>query len=225
MKSLKLIALLAAVAVCGVAANATVTDWQAGTPSFVALDVVPGAYDIGEHSGAISYEFMVNSNPDEQEPSMALMGTLIGANGPSRAGLKYEQWSPDGGTGTYGVTHFGVADHFTDVATAPGEDTHLVFVSEDGETDLYVNGVLAATMPAEITLSGIVGIGMAIRDVIVEDNTDYVDIFDGDIYAVAIYDTALTAGEIEANAARFAIPEPASMILLGLGGLLIRKRR
>ena len=35
-----------------------------GSYSFYATDVTPGAYDIGALSGAITYEFMVNANPD-----------------------------------------------------------------------------------------------------------------------------------------------------------------
>jgi len=201
-----------------VPAFATITDWQDGSiPAFYAFDVTPGVYDIGEFSGAVTYEFMVNSNPDETQPSMALIGTLAGENGPARAGLKYEQWQD---TGTYGATLFGVADFDSGVATAPGEDTHLAFVSEDGEIDLYVNGIYQATMPLEVTLSGIVGIGTAIRA-----DESFVDEFDGEIYAVAIYDTALTDCEILEKSNRFFIPEPATMLLLGLGSLTLIRRR
>jgi len=211
---------LLAVIVLSAPAFATIIDWQDGSiPTFYAIDVTPGVYDIGALSGAITYEFMVNANPDETQPSMALMGSMIGENGPGRAALKYEQWQ---NSGTYGVTLFGVADYNSGIATAPGENTHLVFVSEGGETDLYVNGVYQTSLPAEITLSGTVGIGMAIRDAA---GAEYVDLFDGAILGVAVYNTNLTAGEIQAKADRFLIPEPATMALLTLGALLIRKRR
>jgi len=217
----KLISLLAVLALAA-PSFAGIIDWQDSTvPAFYALDVTPGAYDIGELSGAITYEFIVNSNPEETQASMALIGNMVGENGPARSAIKYEQWN---NSGTYGITLFGIADYDSGMATAPGADTHLVFVSDAGETDLYVNGVYQTSLPAEITLSGMVGIGMAIKDAA---GTEFVDRFDGDILGVAIYNTALAPSVIQAKADAFFIPEPASIVLLGLGmtGLLVRRRR
>ena len=164
----------------------------AGAPGFLATDVENGTYDIGTFSGDQTYEFIVQSNPDEQEASMALIGRLN--FGDTRVGLKYEQWN---NTGTYGATQFGVADHDYGVANNPGVPTHLVFVSDDAlaTTTLYVDGVARGSIPAAIPLSGTVGIGRAIR----EDGT-WVDNFDGEIFGVAIYDRALSAGEIRVHA-------------------------
>ncbi len=59
------------------------------------------------------------------------------------------------------------------------------------------------------------------------DGLEFVDAFDGTILGAAVYDAALSADEIGTHASAFAtIPEPASMIMLSLGGIaLIRRRR
>ena len=160
----RLIILLFAVTVMAFAvpANAALNDWEAAatsdSPGFLATNIADGVYDIGVLSGDITYEFVVKSNPDETEASMCLIGRR--QFGDTKVGLKYEQW-PD--TGTYGATVFGVADYDYGVATNPGVETHLVFVSNAGETALYVNGVYQASIAAEITLSGNVGIGYGAR--------------------------------------------------------------
>ena len=172
-------------------------NWAAGVgsaePAYLNTYVQNGAYDVGELSGDISYEFIVCSNPDVT-PSSALIGRI--GHGDTTAAINYEQYN---NTGNYGATVFGVADHDYGVATAPEEYTHLVFVSSEdaAATELYVNGELVGSVPTAITLSGIVGIGQAIRD---PEGVDFIDPFNGTIFGVAIYDRALTADEIAANA-------------------------
>jgi len=189
-------------AAAAAAPNVQIENWEAAvalaSPGFLATNVENGTYDIGAFSGDMTYEFVVNCNPDEQEVSLALIGRVN--FGDTRAGLKYEQWE---NTGTYGATVFGVADHDYGVATKPGLDTHLVFVSSGEETALYVNGAYRGSIGAEISLSGIVGIGRAIR----EDGT-FVDNFDGSIFGVAIYDTALSADQIQAHSDAYFMPLP-----------------
>ena len=162
-------------------------------PAFLATNVADGVYDIGALSGDITYEFIVNSNPDEEEVSMCLIGRRN--YGDTTAGIKYEQWN---NTGTYGATIFGVVDLDYGVATNPGVDTHLVFVSSEdaGTTELYVDGALAGSVDKAITLSGIVGIGYGASAV---DGSESFDNFDGDILGVAIYDYALSDDDIMAN--------------------------
>ena len=162
-------------------------------PGFLAVKIADGVYDIGEFSGDITYEFVVCSNPDETEASMCLIGRR--QYGDTEAGLKYEQWN---NTGTYGATLFGVVDLDFGIATNPGVDTHLVFVSSEdaATTDLYVNGVYQASVDRAITLSGLVGIGYGAQGA---DASGVFDDFDGDIYGVAIYDTALSDDEIMAR--------------------------
>ncbi|MEA3225902.1 MAG: LamG-like jellyroll fold domain-containing protein, partial [Planctomycetota bacterium] len=171
-------------------------------PAYVDTYVQDGLYDIGALSGDITYEFIVKSNPDETEASMALIGRR--QFGDTQVGIKYEQWN---NTGTYGATVFGVADHDYGVPTAPGEYTHLVFVSSEdaAATELYVNGVLEGSVPTAITLSGLVGIGYGAQG---EDGSGSFDNFDGDIFGVAIYDRALTADEIISNGDKYFSPIP-----------------
>jgi len=166
----------------------------ADSPVYLDTFVENGAYDIGAVSGDITYEFVVLSNPDETEVSMALLGRI--GHGDTTAALKYEQYD---NTGNYGATIFGVADYDSGIANSPGEYTHLVIVSSEasGTTDLYVNGVdQQATAPTAITLAGIVGIGQAIRD---PEGAEFIDPFDGTIFGVAIYDEALSDEQIAAH--------------------------
>ncbi|OHB64260.1 MAG: hypothetical protein A2168_07005 [Planctomycetes bacterium RBG_13_50_24] len=191
-------------------ANAILQHWRAAaksaSPAFFATNIADGIYDIGVLSGDITYEFVIRSNPDETEVSMALIGRRH--FGETMAGLKYEQW-PD--TGTYGATIFGVMDYDFGVATNPGVDTHLAFVSSEdlGTTALYVNGVYKASVPTAITLSGIVGIGCGAQ---AEDGSDYFDNFDGVIFGVAIYDTALSEDVILSHSEAFFEPWPEGLV-------------
>jgi len=171
--------------------------WEAvatsSSPTYFATNVQDGVYDIGTLDGEITYEFVVRSNPNEQEASMCLIGRR--GFGDTKAGLKYEQWE---NTGTYGATLFGVADYDFGVPTNPGIETDLVFVSSAsaGTTELYVNGVLKGSVPAAITLSGLVGIGYGAG---AADGSVTFDNFDGAIYGVAIYDRALSKAEIRVH--------------------------
>ncbi len=163
-----------------------------------ATHVADGMYDIGEYTGDQTYEFIVVADPCETEASMALIGRR--GFGDTTAGLKYEQWN---NTGTYGATIFGVVDLDFAVATAPGEYTHLAFVSDANSTTLFVNGEEAGAVDEPISLSGLVGIGYGIG---AEDGTGTFDNFDGSIFGVAIYDEALSAATIEKTAAAFLSP-------------------
>jgi len=186
-------------AIMGGPAPATLAAWEdaakAARPGFLATNVEDGLYDIGAFGGEQTYEFVLQSNPDEEQASMCLIGRRD--FGDVQAGLKYEQWN---NTGTYGATLFGVADYDYGVATDPGLFTHLVFVAstEAGTTALYVNGAYAGSVDAAITLSGLVGIGYGAQDR--EGADPFFDDFDGAIYGVAIYDRALSLAEIRVNA-------------------------
>jgi len=179
-------------------ADENTASWAAAagkdSPAFTATFVEDGLYDIGALSGDITYEFVVQSNPDEQEASMCLIGRR--QFGDTEAGLKYEQWN---NTGTYGATLFGVVDLDFGVPTAPGEPTVLTFVSSEdaATTTLYVNGALAGSVDSAITLSGIVGIGYGAQGA---DMSESFDNFDGTIFGVAIYDEALAEDQIAEHA-------------------------
>ena len=173
---------------------------EADKPGYLDTYVEDGLYDIGAFSGDITYEFVVISNPDEAEASMCLIGRR--QFGDTQAGLKYEQWN---NTGTYGATLFGVVDLDFGIPTAPGEYTHLTFVSseETATTALYVNGAYQASVDAAVTLSGPVGIGYGAQG---EDMSGSFDNFDGTIFGVAIYDMALTDEQIAAHSESYFTP-------------------
>jgi hypothetical protein len=180
-------------------------NWAVGTsaagPKYVATYVADGVYDIGVFGGEMTYEFLVRGNPAETEASQCLIGRRD--FGDTKMGLKYEQWN---NTKTYGATVFGVADYDYKVPNAPGEYTHLAFVASTTgkKTDLYVNGVLKGSVAAAITLSGSVGIGYGAQNR--PPAAPFFDNFDGDIFGVAIYDKALSASEIAANADKYFNP-------------------
>jgi hypothetical protein len=186
-------------------------DWEVvadgAAPTFLAMNVENGTYDIGTYGGEQTYEFLVRSNPAETMTSMCLIGRLN--YGDTKAGLKFEQWE---NTGTYGATLFGVADYDFGVANNPGIPTDVVFVSSTATntTALYVDGVYKASLDVAISLSGEVGIGRAIR----QDGT-FVDNFDGTIVAVAIYDRALSVGEIRAHADAYFLKGPSDITAPG----------
>ena len=179
-------------------------------PAYFDTDVIDDVYDIGELGGEITYEFIVQSNPLEEQASMCLIGRRD--FGDTQVGLKYEQWN---NTGTYGATVFGVADYDYGVPTNPGVPTHLVFVSseETGTTALYVDGAYQASIDTAITLSGLVGIGYGAQDR--EGADPFFDDFDGDIFGVAIYDSALSYGQIRIHADAYLVRGPADITALG----------
>jgi hypothetical protein len=206
---------------------AGILEWQAqvaaGSPAGYSRTHItsPIVDNIGTYSeaGGVSYEFIVNATNDGA--SSALMGTFANpAPVGDRAGLKWEQW-PD--TLNLGTTVFGVADFDSGVQNTPNVDTHVVFVNNGTDTLLYLNGSLAATIAGSSpTLGGEQGIGQ----VHVPGGTP-IDRLTGRIIGVAVYDTALAASEIAAHARAYAIPEPASLVLLLLGAVagLLRWRR
>ncbi|MCL5280170.1 MAG: PA14 domain-containing protein, partial [Planctomycetes bacterium] len=180
------------------ATDANTDNWAIGAGAtgakFLKSYVADGVYDIGTFGDEQSYEFVVRGNPEEQEASQCLIGRRD--VGDTKVGLKYEQWN---NTKTYGATVFGVKDYDFAVPNAPGEYTHLVFVSSKAgaKTDLYVNGELQGSIAAAISISGQVGIGYGLQNR--PPAAPLFDNFDGDIFGVAIYDKALSAEEIKAN--------------------------
>ncbi|MFI4860770.1 MAG: LamG-like jellyroll fold domain-containing protein [Phycisphaerales bacterium JB063] len=207
----------------GASASAGIVEWQAAVAgdsagymnTGIASPIVDniGSYD-DSTNGGVTYEFIVNATNDGV--SSALMGardTGVGDNG----AVKWEQW-PD--TTTFGATAFGVADFDSGVSNIPGVNTHVVFIADGTDMDVYVNGSYSGTMAgASLALSGDVGIGQAYDPII-----GNFDVLTGTILGVAVYDSALSASSVSQHYNAY-IPEPGSFALLGMGGLAMLRRR
>lgn len=164
---------------------------------FTATDISePQLVDIGPYDvntgGGITYEFIYNAS-NRDGVSQAFMGSRNGNGSGQSAGLKLYQGS---NKETYGSTEFGVRDYCSDVANAVGIDTHVVFVADETDMDIYVNGEFAETMSgASVTVSGLTGLGHAYDHF----SGNGFDPFDGTILGVAVYDVALGGNAIRNN--------------------------
>lgn len=177
----------------------TFAAWQTAasvgaTPAVVHLQPVSGSspisLDVGALEGDRSFEFIVNA--EHGNTTAILMGSRVGGAGD---GLKFEQ-NPD--TGVMGLTKFGVVDLVSDYTPPLGEDVHIVYVSDEIDTRLYVNGELVYTFEGEPLdqAAGEQGIAALLQDV---GPPTFSDPLDGHILGFASYDAALTPAELAAH--------------------------
>jgi hypothetical protein len=207
-----------------VAAEATLVDWQnqvmAGAqPSTTIFTTVSGTapelIDVGPLSGDSTFEFIVNAG--DAGLSSAFLGNRD-SNG--RQGLKFDQWQD---SGVMGITNFGVVDILSDDAPPLFTDTHVVFVSDGVDTNLYVNGTNVFTfVGVPLTIFGEQGLAG-----VYNSGGNFNDVLDGNILGFASYDSALSPAEIATHSQAFAIPEPSTCALAALAGvgMLARRRR
>ncbi len=188
-------------------------DGTAGiTYDYGALDEIDGKAVDGS---TIEYIFNLTDNG----ASVALGSMLGWSPGGEINVLKLEQW-PD--SGTLGMTVPGYWDFNLATASPFDQDVQVVFRrnNDGGTIDVFVNGVYMETDTNKTNWRQDGGVGM------LGANNVGVDVASGKIYAVGTYDVALTDAEILGLAAAAGVPEPATMVLLGLGGLgLIRRRK
>ena len=148
MKKITLLASVAAIALasCGVA-RAGMVEWLAqaqATSSNVTADdtgwTFDGTagvdYDYGTLGGSVaSVEYIFNLT--DNSASVAL-GSVYGW-GTERNTYKLEQWNNQG---IFGITLEGHYDQtYPGVASTFGADTHVVFVTQGGHQELFINGV------------------------------------------------------------------------------------
>lgn len=133
----------------------------------------------------------------------------------------------------YGTRHFmngsngGIGDHNSSLVINAGQWYHLAWtmsLSGGSRTEtFYINGssVHSAVIPSAINFHTFA----ATRFGIMTSASTPSDMFDGDLDQLEIYDNTLGASQVLALFNAGPIPEPATMTLLGLGGLAVLLRR
>lgn len=104
----------------------------------------------------------------------------------------------------------------TNVPAVPTGWFHVALTGQGANLALYINGVLESTATTGVAANFADSVGPAIGD----DNSGG-RYFTGGIDEFRIYDNTLTASEVLALAT---VPEPASLVLVALGGLLVWRR-
>ncbi|NQT51976.1 hypothetical protein HQ576_07995, partial [bacterium] len=163
----------------------------------VQFDGINDQINIGQGSlgGDWTAEFIIEKTAVEQAASLLRSGA---------GALRLDQWN---NTGQVGFTIFGTADFLFSpaVSVATGGDVHLVYAADQsaGTISVYLNGLLMATSANYMALP--------------LDTIGSLDAFNGVLDELVVYDRLLSDLEIQLHA-QAAIPEPATMALLALGG-------
>jgi len=196
---------------------ADATGWTFDGTSGVAFDY--GALDAigGKPVDGSTIEYILNA---QDAATVSCLGFFYSwSPGGERIEFKLEQWN---NTGKFGLTTPGAWDKTLATDSVFDEDVHVVLRrnNNSGTMDLFVNGAYMETEATKTNWrmdggTGFLGAGRAIDR----------DVMTGTIYAVGTYDVALTDQQIADLAVAVGIPEPATMVLLGLGSLLAVRRK
>ena len=131
--------------------------------------------------------------------------------------------SADSSTGTWQGRYVNNAGSAVDVdsgvSIVAGAWTHIAMIQDNCDINFYVNGILKS----HLTNAGVASFSSAsFADIGAYDygGDNMVAFFDGLIDDMRIYDHVLSEGDIRA-----VMPEPATVLLLGLGGLMLRRKR
>jgi hypothetical protein len=135
------------------------------------------------------------------------------------------EWFPESdSSGGWSWARFREGDYSAgDIIDAADDAWHHVAVVWDWDP-VEANGLLSLYFDGSaLTTKGPNAFASAEADLQVFP--DYKDTFVGDFSDVGLHDVALSSNDVGTLAANGAIPEPATMSLLGLGGLVALRRR
>ena len=142
---------------------------------------------------------------------------VFGRESPSDGDIHWGYLRPDGRIGSAAVND-GNHRHHTSINPINDDQWHHVVATYDTAAQqslLYVDGVLESNFNGGANVS--IDAGALIQYMGWNDTTRTPATFLGELDEVAIYDTILTEGQVQAHFEAAIIPEPSSIVLLLLG--------